>query len=130
MGLTRHVIDAHYKRGHVPPASTSAPVIPVAPRTGDPLADLIAQRDALGAIDATTLSPAMQMAVFQERRRTSVEIAKLAPRDVPETASVRELRVMEEMAIVVDGVIERHPDVRAEVARALAAWKASRGEAR
>lgn len=125
VGLGRGSIDGHVGRGHVAPAPLSLPVAPVA-STGDPLADLTAQRDALNAIDAATLSPAMQMALYSERRRTAESMAKLAPRDVPESASVRELRVMEEMAVVIDGVLERHHAVRAEVAAALAEWKQNR----
>lgn len=123
-GIGRVSVDNHFKKGHVPPAGSGDP--PVIIPSGDPLDILTTQRDVLDSIDVSKLAPAMQMALFAERRRTAEALAKMAPREVVDPPSARELRALDEMQIVILEVVERHPEVMKEVATAIHEWKSRR----
>lgn len=126
MGVSDDAIQRHVRNGHVEAAQ--APVVPM-PKSGDgpldAMADLQAQLVALDAIAAT--SPSMQLQVLEARRRVVSDIAKIAPPAADtEGPSARKAAVLEEMIRVLEDVIEAHPEIRMEAARAMHAWKARR----
>lgn len=128
-GVSAQALRRHRRGGHVVPHAGGMSPPPGVPPAGahnsstTPLEALLRQRDQLDSTDITSLSPAMRIATWAERRRTEESIAKLQPPEVTVTASMRELQAMSDMATVIDEVLERHHEVRAEVAVALAAWK-------
>jgi len=123
-GVTRGALRRHVGNGHV---------VGVAPKRDrqtipdgldiDPVASLQEQLNQLYGVDTQDWSPAQIDRLHEQRRRVAESLSRARPPADLEGPAAAKLKRLEEMVRVQDEVLERHPEVRAEVAAALRAWR-------
>jgi hypothetical protein len=122
-GLSRDAVRRHVISGHVPPEpveeSTTTPD-PTGPY--NPIDALRADLALVNGMDPATMSATAAMALFAERRRLNVELARLDPPVVspPETPTVA--KFLE----VVTAAVEEHPEIGRRI---VSAWREYKGMA-
>ena len=126
-GISRGSIRTHVSLGHVPQTPVSAPAFPT---TGladvDPVVALQTRLNQLHATDTSTWSPAQIDRHNEQIRRTAESLSRMKPPTDLEGPNTRKLKALQELFDAQNEVIDRHPEIRSEVADAIRALKARR----
>jgi transposase-like protein len=127
LGLSKQSLARHVRNGHVAPRPPAEPARPAdEPEAGEAperslAEELKAQLRDLNAIDAAKLSASARIDLFESRRRTVESLARVEPPRPATSVGWREVQGVPEMLAVLVGVVDRHPDVRDELAAAMGA---------
>lgn len=121
--VRRHKVNGHVQRQSLAPQAAPPDPGEAAPSAVEVLAETLKQ---LSGVDVSGMSDRERNVHVDLKRRVAVDLAKYQVAVDREGPAQKELRALEEMVIAGDEALERFPDARAAVARAVAEWKARR----
>lgn len=125
--ISRGSLRTHVRLGHVPQTQVQTPAFPTSGLEDvDPVVALQTRLNQLHATDTSTWSPAQIDRHNEQIRRTAESLSRMKPPTDLEGLTTRKLKVLQELFDAQNEVIDRHPEIRKEVADAIRAVKARR----